>query len=69
MREQNSATTMNRREMLKLSMAAALIGTTTIPDKTQAMQTVSMKAISLPKRPPKPSEDVTSKLFSWLCAD
>jgi len=48
MREQNSATTMNRREMLKLSMAAALIGTTTIPDKTQAMQTVSMKAISLP---------------------
>jgi len=41
MREQNSATTMNRREMLKLSAIGALSGTSTIPGKTQAMQTVS----------------------------
>ena len=63
MREKDSATTMNRREMFKLSMAAALIGTSTIPDETQAMQSVAMKAISLPELPPKASNDVSAKLF------
>jgi haloacetate dehalogenase len=63
MREQNSATTMNRREMLKLSAAAALIGTSIIPGKIQAMQTVAMKPISLPELPPKASNDVSAKLF------
>jgi haloacetate dehalogenase len=63
MREQNSARTMNRRAMLRLSAAAALIGTSTIPDKIQAMQTVAMKPISLPELPPKPSADVTAKFF------
>jgi haloacetate dehalogenase len=61
-REQNSVTTMNRRAMLKLS-AAALIGASTTPVKIQAMQTVAMKAESLPEFPSKPSEDITSKLF------
>ena len=63
MREENSATTMNRREMLKLSLAAALIGTSTIPGHAQAMQTVAMKATSLPELPPKPSKDVAAQLF------
>ena len=63
MLEKNSATTMNRREMLKLSMAAALIGTFAIPDETQAMQSVGMKAISLPELPPKAWQDVSAKLF------
>jgi hypothetical protein len=63
MREQNSTTTMNRRAMLKLSAAAALIGTSTIPGKIQAMQKVAMKPISLPELPTKPSEDVAAKLF------
>src|SRR5258708_34023242 len=49
--------------MLKLSAAAALIGTSTIPDKIQAMQTIAMKPISLPELPPKPLRDVTAKLF------
>jgi haloacetate dehalogenase len=62
-RKQDSATTMNRREMPKLSAAAALTGTSTIPGKTQTMQAVAMKAISLPELPLKPPEDVTSKLF------
>ena len=62
MRKQNSVATVNRREMPKLS-AVALIGTSIIPDKTQATQTVAMKAISLPELPPKPSEDVAAKLF------
>jgi hypothetical protein len=48
-----SATTLNRREMLKVSALAALIGTSTIPDKIQAMQTVAMKPISLPEPPSK----------------
>ena len=63
MREQNSATTLNRREMLKFSAVAALIGTAAFPDKIQATQTVAMKPISLPELPPKPSKDVTAKLF------
>ncbi len=46
-----------------LNLAAALIGTCTIPDKTQAIQTVAMKAISLPELPPKPSKDIAAKLF------
>jgi haloacetate dehalogenase len=54
---------MNRRAMLKLSAAAALIGGSTIPNKSQAMQTVAMKPVSLPEFPPKPPEDITSKLF------
>ena len=63
MPEQNSATTMNRREMLKLSALAALIGTSTIPGKIQATQTVAMKPVSLPELPPKPSKDVAAKLL------
>ena len=61
MREQNSAATINRREMLKLSTVATLIGTAAFPDKIQATQTVAMK--SLPELPPKPSADVAAKLF------
>jgi haloacetate dehalogenase len=63
MREQNSATTMNRREMLKLSAVATLVGTAAFPDKIQATQTVAMKPISLPELPPKASEDVAATLF------
>src|SRR5258708_3652041 len=63
MDEENSATTINRREMLKLSAVAALIGTSAIPDKIQAMQTVAMKPVSLPELPPKPPKDVATKLF------
>ena len=63
MDEKNSATTINRREMLKLSAVAALIGTSAIPDKIQAMQTVAMKPVSLPELPPKPLKDVATKFF------
>jgi haloacetate dehalogenase len=63
MREQNSATTMNRREMLKLSAVATLVGTAAFPDKIQATQTVAMKPISLPELPPKASEDAAATLF------
>jgi hypothetical protein len=38
MREQNSATTMNRRELLKLSAIAPLIGTSVIRDTAQEMR-------------------------------
>jgi haloacetate dehalogenase len=58
MLEQNSATTMNRREMLKLLSFAASVGMSTVPDKTQAIQTVATKPIAL-----NPSEDVAAKLF------
>ena len=63
MREQNSTTALNRRDMLKLSALAALIGTSTVPDKIQATQTVAMKPLSLPELPPKPPADVAAKLF------
>ena len=63
MDEQNSATTMNRRQMLTLSSVVASIGTSTIPEKTQAMQTVAMKSVSLPEVPPKPSKDVAANFF------
>jgi haloacetate dehalogenase len=63
MSDQNSATNISRREMLKLSMAAALLGTSSISDQAQAMQDVAMKAVSLPELPPKPSKDVSAKLF------
>ena len=49
--------------MMKLSMAAALIGTSVIPDKTLAIESAAMKAVSLPELPPKPSKDVAAKLF------
>jgi len=67
MREQNSATTMNRREMLKLSAVATLVGTAAFPDKIQATQTVAMKPISLPELPPKASEDLAATLFPASC--
>jgi hypothetical protein len=54
---------MNRREMLKLLSFAASVGMSTVPDKTQAIQTVAMKPIALPELPPKPREDVAAKLF------
>lgn len=63
MHEQKTATNMNRREILKFSMAAVLIGTSAIPDKTLAMQSAATKAVSLPDLPPKPSQDVAAKLF------
>ena len=63
MREQNLATTMNRRELLRLSMAAVLLGTSATPDITEAMQSAEMKAVSLPELPPKPSKSVAAKLF------
>ena len=55
--------TMNRREMLKLSLAAALMGTAMNPKEVQATQTVAAKPISLPELPPKPPKDITPKLF------
>ena len=59
----DSSTTVNRREMLKLSLAAALMGTFTNPDKTQAVETVAEKPLSLPQLPPKPSKDIAARLF------
>src|SRR5260370_16368576 len=64
--EQTSATTMNRREMLKLSALATWVGTPALPDKIQATQTVAMKPISLPELPPKASEDLAATLFPGL---
>ena len=55
--------TMNRREMLRLSLAAALIGTAMNPNEVQATQTVAAKPISLPELPPKPPKDIVPKLF------
>ncbi len=55
--------TMNRREMLRLSLAAALMGTATNPNEAQATQTVAAKPISLPELPPKPPKDIAPKLF------
>jgi hypothetical protein len=63
MREQNSATNMSRRELLRLSAAAVLLGTSATPDITEAMQSAEMKAVSLPELPPKASKDVAAKLF------
>ncbi len=63
MHEQNSATTLNRREMLKLSAFTALIGTSAVPGITRATQAVPMKPVSLPELPPKPSQDLAAKLF------
>jgi haloacetate dehalogenase len=54
---------MNRREMLRLSLAAALMGTATNPNEAQATQTVTAKPGSLPKLPPKPPKDIAAKLF------
>ena len=54
---------MNRREMLRLSLAAALMGTATKPNEAQATQTVAAKPISLPELPPKPPKDVAPKFF------
>ena len=63
MSEQNSVTTMNRRAMLRLSTTAALIEACHTPVKIQAMQNDTMKPLSLPEFPPKPSTDIASKLF------
>jgi len=68
MREQNSATTMNRREMLKLSAVATLVGTAAFPDKIQATQTVAMN----PYLCPTATEGVGGSrgyALSWLRAD
>src|SRR6266481_910161 len=54
---------MNRREMLRFSLAAALMGTATNPNEAQATQTVAAKPISLPELPPKPPKDNAPKLF------
>jgi haloacetate dehalogenase len=58
---QNSA--VNRRAMLKLSAVGTLIGTSSVPEKTRATQTVAMKPVSLPELPSKPSEAVAAKFF------
>src|SRR5579864_885547 len=63
MREQNSATTMNRRELLKFSAIVPMLGTSVIRDTAQETQSVAMKPVSLPELPPKPSKDVAAKLF------
>lgn len=63
MREQNSAITINRREEFRLSVVAALTGTSAVPGKIQAMQDIDMRAISLPELPPKPPEEVAAKLL------
>src|SRR5258708_38396499 len=55
--------TMNRREMLTLSLAAALMGIATNPNEVQATQTVAAKPISLPDLPPKPQKDTAPQLF------
>ena len=49
--------------MLRLSLAAALMGTATNPNEAQATQTVAAKPISLPELPPKPPKDIAPKLF------
>jgi hypothetical protein len=49
--------------MLRLSLAAALIGTATNPNEAQAARTVAAKPISLPELPPKPAKDIAAKLF------
>ena len=54
---------MNRREMLRLSLAAALMGTAMNPNEVQAKQTVAAKPMSLPELPPKPPKDIAPKLF------
>jgi hypothetical protein len=59
----NSARTMNRRDMLRLSLAAALMGTVTNPNEAQATQTVAAKPVSLPELPPEPPKDIAAKLF------
>ena len=58
------AGTMNRREMLRLSLAAALMGTAMNPNEVQATQTVAAKPMSLPELPPKPPKDIAPKLLS-----
>jgi hypothetical protein len=61
---------MNRREMLRLSLAAALMGTPTNPNEAQATQTVAAKPISLPALPPKPPKDIAeTSFFSCVAAD
>jgi hypothetical protein len=60
MREQHSAIIMNRRETLRLSLVAALTGASTIPGRAQLMQSVNIRAISLPELPPKPSKYLIS---------
>src|SRR5205823_13246283 len=55
--------TMNRREMLRLSLVAALMGTAMNPNEVLATQTVAAKPISLPELPPKPPKDIAAKLF------
>src|SRR4026207_90252 len=59
----HSARTMNRRDMLRLSLAAALMGTVTNPNEGQATQTVAAKPVSLPELPPEPPKDIAAKLF------
>ena len=54
---------MNRRELLKLSAIAPLVGASFIRNTTQEMQSVAMKPVTLPELPPKPSNDVAAKLF------
>jgi hypothetical protein len=69
MPEQNSATTMNRREMLKLLSVAASIGTSTVPDKTQAIQTVAMKPHIFARTATEAVRGCRGEAFSRLCAD
>ena len=46
-----------------LKLAAAFIGTSSIPGKAQSTQSMTMKPVSLPDLPPKPPQDLTAKLF------
>src|SRR5215470_18832196 len=59
----SSARTMNRRDMLRLSLAVALMGTATSPNEAQATQAVATKPISLPELPPQSPKDIAAKLF------
>jgi hypothetical protein len=69
MREQNSATTMNRRAMLKLSAAAALFGPFTIPDKIQAIANRRHETHIFARTATEAAGGCRGEAFSRLCAD
>jgi haloacetate dehalogenase len=64
-RDTGNATGVNRREMIELSLAAALAATA-FAGKAQGEQPakpITAKPITLPELPPKPPKEVTAKLF------
>jgi len=61
--EEDTATFIKRRDLLRLSLTAALAGTVAMPARTQPLRSIDAKTRRLPDLPEMPPNDVAAKLL------